>query len=84
MRKTYKKISKAAAKILYESGHDVVIVPCAVDPSSTWWCGMAFNKKDEKNINVDFEKLIFYVKYYNCSKKSGMNLAFYQEELNHE
>ena len=84
MKKTYKKISQATAKKLYESGHDVVIVPSAVDPSSTWWCGMAFNKKDEKYINDGFEKLIINIKWYNCNKETGMRLAFYQEEPSHE
>lgn len=84
MKKTFKKISQATAKKLYESGHDVVIIPCLCNPASAWMCGMSFNKNDIHGIDDTFNYLITSMKYYNCNKENGMHLAFYQEEASHE
>lgn len=85
MKKTYKKISQATAKKLFEEGHDIVIIPCLCNPASKNW--QATTKYNINNIYLNVKKfntLIKNIKIAFCNKYTGMRLAFYQEEASHE
>ena len=78
--KNLKRISKAAARKAYNNGQKVLIVPCKVNPCNMWGIGHFFNKQDGDGFDYEFDKVVNYYSYYNCSyNELGKYPAYYVE-----
>ena len=75
--KHYERISKAAAKKLFESGTEVYAAPCKMNPESIWFSPFGF-QKDEEN-GAAFDNVVNAATYYQCNYECGYYLAFYKE-----
>lgn len=73
----FERISKAAAKKLYEAGTEVYAAPCKMNPESVWFSPFGF-QIDEEN-GADFQNVVNACTYYQCSYETGRYLAFYKE-----
>lgn len=78
----FKRISKAAAKKLYDNGGTVYVCPINMDPTNPYWSMAAeINKQDLEGL--DFNKMINQYTYYNCiNNQTGLYPAFYVEVNN--
>ena len=87
--RTYKRISKTAARAAYKNGSTVVICPCNLRPFTAWHNEHKINRKDRAHLVIDeigvmndFDNLINSFEYYNCpNPKTGKYAAFYIEEV---
>ena len=70
------KITKGMARKLYNEGAEVMIVPNRVRPDGIL---AGWITKPEDN-SVSFEQACNAIHYYNCSPKTGMELAFYGKD----
>lgn len=84
--KTYKRISKKAARNAYKNGLTVIICPCYLYPFSEWGVANKINRKyrekfviDEIGVINDFNNFISSFEYYNCNSETGNYTAFYIE-----
>ena len=75
--KNYSRISKAAARKLYQRGEEIYMLPCKLNPE-----GMYFNPMglqiDEENGSA-FDSVVNAAEYYNCNYECGYYMAFYRE-----
>ena len=86
--RTYKRISKMAARAAYKNGLTVIICPCNLRPFTPWRFEHRINRKyrehfviDEIGVMNDFNNLVCSFEYYNCpNSKTGKYAAFYIEE----
>lgn len=69
-----KRISKATARMLYNSGSDVVILPSKLAPRSVWYATPEYNLYREC---CSFDYLCDQITYYNCNNASGNRLHYY-------
>ena len=74
-----KRISKAAARRLWNNGENFIIVPCKCSP-----CGLGslYTETDlttEQRDGVDFDKFVNSFEFYNCNNEMGKYSAFYKE-----
>lgn len=84
--RTYKRISKKAARSAYKSGLTVIICPCNLRPTQY---SHAMNRKDREQFVIDeigvlndFNNMISSFEYYNCTNtKTGKYSAFYIQEV---
>ena len=76
-----KRISKQAAKIMWENNHNFIIVPCKLSPAGL----VAMDTRCDL-YEIDFEKrrpfeqFINEFSFYNCNRDTGRYPAFYVEE----
>lgn len=76
--KNLKRVNKTTAKKLYNSGFDVLFIPCKLNPENNYFCmGIVENKFLESNSGIDFEKLENSFSYYNNRPDTGKYTAFY-------
>jgi hypothetical protein len=74
-----KKINKPTARKLYNSGADVVMIPCKCRPGGAWLTGATVNKNSTSR---SFDDLVNEFVYYNCNYyELGYYPAFYIEEV---
>lgn len=82
--RTYKRISKTAARSAYMGGSTVIICPCNLRPTQY---AHRINRKDreqfvidEIGVKNDFNNLVNSFEYYNCTNaETGKYTAFYIE-----
>ena len=75
--KTYKRITKSAARKNYEHGADIVLCPCNLRPFGFWNNGVKVNNKSGRGFN----SLVNEFNYYNCiNAETGRYIAFYSAE----
>lgn len=76
-----KRINKAMARTMWESGEDFIICPNKCSPSGF---GSMHTKTDcyEEDINNRraFDTFVNAFEYYNCNRETGMHAAFYSVE----
>lgn len=73
---TYKRITKAAARKLYEAGKNIVLCPCNLRPFSFWHPEIETNK--EQSVEASFYKLVNEFEFYNCTNsETGKYTNFY-------
>ena len=85
--RTYKRISKKAARTAYRNGVTVVICPCNLRPFTRRHHEHTMNRKyreqfvlDEIGIVNDFNNQVASLEYYNCiNSETGKYSAFYME-----
>lgn len=84
--KTYKRISKKAARNAYQNGSTVIICPCHLYPFNKWGIAHKMNRKyreefviDETGVINDFNNSVNSFEYYNCNSATGNYTAFYME-----
>lgn len=70
----YKRINKKAARKLYNSGVEILIIPCKCSPLAAWFTGITLN-----NTGRPFDVLVNEFIYYNCNYETGYYPAFYTE-----
>ena len=73
----FDRISKTAAKKLYESGAEVYAAPCKMNPESIWFSPFGFQINEENG--ADFQNVVNAATYYQCNYETGYYLAFYKE-----
>lgn len=77
----FKRISKITAKKEFESGNDIVIVACNLQPFGFWGLGIetSINNWGFEGIpeNERFEKLVNGYTWYNCNHETGYYPAYY-------
>ena len=77
--KHYERISKAAAKKLFDKGAVFYMVPCNVSPDNNIMYPARIEK--EPGYNDDFEKIVAAYTVYNCNyKEYGKYPAFYTKK----
>ena len=70
----YQKIDKRLARKLYNSGAEVLIIPCKCSPLAAWLVGGTM-----VNAGEPFDKFVNEFEYYNCCYELGYYAAFYKE-----
>ena len=86
--RTYKRISKQAARSAYKNGSTVIICPCNLRPFTPWHVECKVNRKDREQFVIDeigvvndFSNLVNSFEFYNCqNSETGKYAAFYIEE----
>lgn len=73
----YERISKAAAKKLYEAGQKVYSLPCKLNPESPWNIPDLMTRARENGYT--FDRYYNEAAYYSCRYETGYYLAFYKE-----
>ena len=69
----YRRVTKRSAKMLYDKGSNIHLVPCKLNPESDWTSIISINKICGKS----FEELVRAFEYYNCSNLVGTYCAYY-------
>lgn len=70
------RINKTKAKKIYESGEDVLFVPCNIRPDNMF--GLGIWENNELLGQYDgFNKLCEWYEAYNCDSYNGRYIAFY-------
>lgn len=71
----FSRISKAAARKLYDAGQTVYFCAVNMRPGAPWnpECKVQFNQADLET----FEQRVNAFEYYNCSSETGKYTAFY-------
>ena len=69
-----KKINKAAARKLFNSGAAVMIAACKMNPCSAWFGGCWIQSGEDVN---NFDLVVNTFEAYNCSAETGRYAAFY-------
>lgn len=74
---TVTRISKTVARKLYNTGRDVLFIPCNLNPENNFYnLGIWENKKLASQYD-SFEKLVNSFEFYNCNNETGKYTAFY-------
>lgn len=68
----YRRISKTAARKMYDQGQPFYMIPVKLHPESP--CGLLYAVTD---FSEPFEKLLNAFCYYNCDNERGKYPAFY-------
>ena len=71
-----KRIDKRTAKKLYNNGKDVLFIPCNLRPDNMWGLGI-WQNKDLNGQYDDFDKLVMWYSWYNCTAETGKYISFY-------
>lgn len=74
--RNYKRISKKAARRLFDEGVEIRIAPCKVNIDYDRY-GFSFDISKELNADYDFNTLVNMCTYYNCNYELGYYLAYY-------
>lgn len=78
--RTYTRISKAAAKKMFESGREILLCPVHLRPGEPWHPECAIQKSE-----YDFDEYINAFKIHTANNsETGFYPAFYIETLNEE
>lgn len=71
------RISKQAARKLYNAGEAVHFCPCNLRPGYPYYPNIRMDNSD----NSSFEKAVYAFEFYNCiNSETGKYTAFYQED----
>ena len=74
-----KRISKAAARKMWNNNQDFIMVPCKLSPNGFGSVHTRCDLLDEEK-KADFDKLVNEFEFYNCNRETGKYMAFYVEE----
>lgn len=73
--KTLKRISKRAARRVYDNGGELTIIACKLSPENIYYnFGITTNKT---MYGATFEQLVNAYEFYNCNYEYGYYAAFY-------
>ena len=73
---TYIRTNKATARRIFNSGHDIIAIPCKLNPANQFFAmGAVLNV----SFIESFENACNSLTYYNCSSETGRYLSFYIE-----
>lgn len=72
------KIRKNTARKLFNSGKELLIMPCKCAPGAAWLMGFTICKNNFEY--CDFDSLINEFEYYNCNSECGKYTAYYIKE----
>lgn len=74
---TVTRISKTAARKLYNAGRDVLFIPCNLNPENNFYNLGIWENKMLVGQYDSFEKLVNSFEFYNCNNETGKYTAFY-------
>ena len=81
----FTRISKAAARKLYNENKAIYLCPVKLSPVNIWQGAMQVRKDCIDEYNRSFENVYNNFWYYNCDNERGNYIAFYvKEEKNNE
>lgn len=69
----YERINKRIARRLYNSGVEILIIPCKCSPFAAWFTGVTM-----ANTGRTFDVFVNEFIYYNCCYELGYYPAFYK------
>ena len=70
----YERITKAAARKLFNSGGKIYICACNLRPGSPWFPGTWI----DSSVDPDFEKVVNAFTFYNCiNNETGKYASYY-------
>lgn len=73
--KTLKRISKRAARRVYDNGGELTIIACKLSPENTFYnSGTTTNKT---RCDATFDQFVNAYEFYNCNCECGYYAAFY-------
>lgn len=73
--KTLKRISKRAARRIYDNGGELTIIACKLSPENTFYnFGITTNKT---RCDATFDQFVNAYEFYNCNYECGYYAAFY-------
>lgn len=76
--KTLERINKRAAKKIYNSGVEVLFIPCRLNPENNFFnLGIWINKNMQGYYHFEFETIVNEFEWYNCRSDTGLYTAFY-------
>ena len=85
-RRTFTRVSKAAAKKAYINGFVIALCPCKLRAGSPWDSETIINREtrggnitDDTGAGNDFEKMLNAFEYYNLNRDTGSYTAFFIE-----
>lgn len=76
-KRVYKRISKATAKKLFNSGNCIVVAPCKLRPFGPWHPECIIDGFMEDDPDRTFDKIINAFIWYNCNYETGYYPSFY-------
>ncbi len=78
--KTVKRVNKKVARRLYEQEKEVLFIPCKCRPEPDIYGLGIWEHKDLWGQYKDFDTLVSWYEFYNCSNELGRYTAFYIEQ----
>lgn len=80
---SYRRINKITAKLIYDKGFTVYLMPCKCyfTLNSAWVNAVPVNRFRN---SVVFEKVVDFFKYYNCNATLGETPHYYVSDLDYE
>ena len=69
----FERITKTAARKLYNNGGAVTVCPCKLAPGGGWAVGVTISNASGR----DFQKVINEFIFYNCNAAAGYYPAYY-------
>jgi len=78
-----KKVNKTVARKAYDNGQKVVMNPCKLAFPNFWstWSTICIVDKTHDYLSpADFDTIVKYFEYYNCTYETGCYAHFYIEE----
>ena len=73
----YIRISKAAAKKLYNAGEEICMLPCKLNPENMYFQPMGLQIDEEEG--ASFEGAVNAATFYHCNYETGYYMNFYKE-----
>lgn len=71
------RITKTRARKLYNSGNDVLFIPCKLNPENNFYNLGIWQNQNLQGQYKEFEELLNAFEYYNCRPDTGKYTAFY-------
>lgn len=78
-RTTFRRISKATARKMWEAGETFAVCPRKLRPGFPW-APQCYPRRDPDRPEETFERMLAYWAHYNTSWETGYYAAFYVEE----
>lgn len=69
----YKKITKQAARKLFNKGANIYILASKMNPNNVWMPPFMINNSNESEL----DKILNSYSYYNCNQETGNGINFY-------
>ncbi len=73
----FKRINKTMARKIYNSGGDVLFIPCLCNPLNNFYNLGIWENKDLLGQYDTFDNLVNHFEWYNCNNETGRYTAFY-------
>lgn len=72
--RNYLRVTKAAARKLYEAGETVILCPCNLRPGWPWYPEVEVKKETQ---DADFETILNHFEFYNLNPETGRYVNYF-------